>query len=122
MTTTGSREAIPLLPQGIELMAEGDKIWLGIRVVVSVKLHVSVLVELHQGHPGVVRIGLQLRMVACIGGRSGKAIKGLLYMPSSQVSTSEGTFASMGMVIRLFWTIHGEDAVLVAVESHSKWR
>ena len=36
MTTTGSREAIPILAQGIELTAEGDKIWLGIRVVVRI--------------------------------------------------------------------------------------
>ena len=48
------REAIPILAQGIELTVEGDTIWLGIRVVVPVKLSVRVLVELHQGHPGVV--------------------------------------------------------------------
>ena len=56
MATTGSREAIPILAQGIELTVEGDTIWLGIRVVVPVKLRVRVLVELHQGHPGVVRM------------------------------------------------------------------
>ena len=62
-------------------------------------------------------------MVACVGGRSGKASKGLLHIPSSQVSSGEGTFASKGMAssvmaaLRLFMG----KTLLVVVDSHSKW-
>ena len=44
-----------------ELTVEGDSVLWGVRVVILVKLRYRVLEELHQGHPGVVR----MKSLAC---------------------------------------------------------
>ena len=124
-------ERLPFWKRRDQLTVEGDCVLWGIRVVVPAKLRARVLDELHQGHPGIVRMKslarshvwwpdldarLEERAKACLSCQEIKSVpqKALLHpwvWPQRLWQRVHIDFASP---VR-------DEMLLVIVDVHSKW-
>ena len=114
-----------------ELTVEGDTILWGIRVVVPVKLRVRILDELHQGHPGVVRMKALARSYVWWPAleeeveKQAKACSTCLAVKSAPVKAPlhpwEWPAVPWQRIHLDFLGPFMGKTLLVAVDSHSKW-
>ena len=105
-----------------EIAVEGDCIMWGTRVIVPSKLREKILLELHRGHPGVVRMKALARSYVWWPGLDRdveNCAKRVPAMSSQQELPSKSASSSMGLAnstmatypCRLRWTGEREDAV-----------